>query len=166
MAVVMGSNCAIAADSEKEKHMDSKALGWLIVVDNAEISAAKEAKNRKLEPEVIEYADLMIDEHTKNLDKTNDVAKTINVETFKDKDAVKLEHDANKHLDKMKGMDDKKFQKEYVKSMVKDHTEALHTLDKKLIPKVENETVKNHLTDTRDHVAKHLEKAKDLKKKY
>ena len=46
--------------------------------------------------------------------------------------------------------------------MVKGHTEALNMIDSQLVKSVKNDTLKEHLTETRTHITAHLEKAKQL----
>ena len=46
--------------------------------------------------------------------------------------------------------------------MVKGHTEVLAMSDGELIKSAENEALKKHLAETREHVAMHLEQGKKL----
>jgi len=54
------------------------------------------------------------------------------------------------------------FERAYLAAMVKGHTDVLGTIDNELLKAVKNEPLKKHLTETRGHVAAHLEKAKQL----
>ena len=173
MSLVFSS--AIAANNNDEnnnksdKHQtqandkDAEILGWLVVVNNAEIDAAKEANKRELSSDVKDYADLMVKDHSKNLDQTMDLSKEMGHDPVKNASAKNLEKKATNKLNSMKRLNDKKFESEYVVTMVNDHTNALKDLDKHL-KKVKNSDLKSHLSDTREHVSNHLEKAKDLKK--
>lgn len=167
LLLAVSLNTIAATDENKndkpKAKQDSAAIGWLMVVNQSEIDAAKEAKNRKLSSDVLDFADLMIDEHSKNLDKTIEVSKEIEIEPMKDKQAMDLEKKSEKDLAKLKKLDDKQFQAEYVKAMVKGHGEVLKAIDSSYMPKVKNEDLKKHFEETRKHVADHLEKAKELK---
>lgn len=47
--------------------------------------------------------------------------------------------------------------------MIKGHNEALAMIDSKLLTAAKHDALKKHLTDTRTHIAMHLEQAKKLK---
>ncbi|HET9843177.1 MAG TPA: DUF4142 domain-containing protein, partial [Gammaproteobacteria bacterium] len=116
-----------------------------------------------LDENVLEYANFMIDEHTKNQQQTEEVAKEAQITAIKDKDAKKLEKKGKEGLEKMQGLDDKKFQKEYIKTMIHDHKDALKAIDKNYLPEIKNQELKAHFSETRKHVEDHLNKAKELK---
>ena len=59
-------------------------------------------------------------------------------------------------------LDGGKFERAYLAAMVKGHTEALNLIDSQLIKSSKNDTLKEHLTETRTHITAHLEKAKQL----
>lgn len=162
MTAALCASAMVAQAGDNDHKKDSEALGWLIVVDQNEIDMAKAAKSRKLDPAVIEFADLMIEEHSKNLDQTNEMSKKLNIHAAKNKDAHKLEKKGHDKLKTLSKEDDKKFQKEYVEGMVKGHKDALEELQKK-VDEVSKD-LKDHFVETKDHVANHLEKAKDLQK--
>ncbi|MEJ7672886.1 MAG: DUF4142 domain-containing protein [Chitinophagaceae bacterium] len=60
-------------------------------------------------------------------------------------------------------MDGKDFETGYLDAMIKGHTEALDMIDNKLLKTAKNDALKAHLTETRGHIAMHLEQAKKLK---
>ncbi len=60
-------------------------------------------------------------------------------------------------------LDGKEFETAYLDGMIKGHTELLDMIDNKLLKTVKNDALKAHLTETRGHVAMHLEQAKKLK---
>jgi putative membrane protein len=160
-AFIAGSMAVHAGDVDRKK--DSEALGWLIVVDQGEIDMGKAAKARKLDPQVIEFAELMIEDHSKNLSKTKAVAKKLHIEPSKNDDAKKLEENGKEKLKDLSKEDDNKFQKEYVDEMVKGHKDALDGVEDK--EKDVSKDLKEHFTQSKAHVAKHLDKAKELQKK-
>ena len=47
-------------------------------------------------------------------------------------------------------------------AMVKGHNEVLDVIDNQLLKNADNTALKKHLTDTRAHIAAHLEKAEQL----
>lgn len=160
-ALFVGS--MIAQADEKDRKNDGEALGWLMVVNQQEIDMGKAAKARKLDPAVIEFADFMVVEHTKNQSQTQALAKKLHITTSKNDDTKKLEEKGQEKLKDLSKEDDKKFEKEYVDNLVNGHKDALDGLQDKA-DKVSKD-LKTHFTQTKDHVAHHLEKAKELQKK-
>ncbi len=61
-------------------------------------------------------------------------------------------------------MDGKDFETAYIDAMIKGHTEVLDMIDNQLMKIAKNDMLKAHLTETRGHVAMHLEQAKKLKR--
>lgn len=160
LASLVFSAGALAADTNPK---DNNAIAWLIVVNQNEIDMGNEAKNRKINDDVIEFANFMVEEHTANLNKTQELGTSNNIEPIKDSKTERMEKDGTKKLGDMKKLDDAKFQKEYVKTMVKGHKDVLSSLDK--YAKGISENLKEHFAETRTHIENHLEKAKELEKK-
>lgn len=136
---------------------DSLALGLLGAVNEHEIAAARQAKEKKVSAPVLEYAEMMETEHGANQTKTKSLgtlADTDEVKAMKEKGAAELAT-----LGEKSG---KEYETAYIEAMVKGHTEALTLIDTRLLTLASAEPVKQHLTETRGHVAKHLEAAQKL----
>lgn len=136
---------------------DSLALGLLGAVNEHEIAAAKQAKEKKVSEPVMEFAQMMQTQHGENQEKTKSLgtpASTPEVQAMIDKGKAELDE-----LGKKSG---KEYETAYVEAMVKGHTEALSLIDTRLLTLASSEPVKNHLDATRDAVAMHLEEAKEL----
>ena len=136
---------------------DPLALGLLGAIDEHEIAAAKQAQDKDVTGDVLDYAKMMETEHGDNLAKTQSLgtlATAPDVQAMKDKGAKEL-----KTLDMASG---KAYEKAYIDAMVKGHQEALETIDGKMMPAATSDAVKQHLTETRTHVAAHLDKAKAI----
>lgn len=150
---------------ESTNQMDSNAIAWLIVLNQSEIEMANEAKKRNVNNDVMTFANLMLTEHTDNLNKTVAIGKNQKIEPVKDSHTIEVEAATQKKVEEMKQLDDAKFQKEYVKEMVSGHKDALKELNKQYAPNVSNVALKLHFADTQRHIENHLEKAKALDKK-
>ncbi|MGH6978583.1 MAG: DUF4142 domain-containing protein [Brevundimonas sp.] len=136
---------------------DPLALGLLGAVDEHEIAAAKQAQDKGVTGDVLDYAKMMEKEHGDNLAKTRTLgtlADAPDVQAMKDKGAKELQT-----LDMASG---KAYEKAYIDAMVKGHQEALDTIDGKMMSAASTDAVKQHLTETRTHVAAHLDKAKAI----
>ncbi|WP_368563843.1 DUF4142 domain-containing protein [Pseudoxanthomonas sp. UTMC 1351] len=133
------------------------ALGVLNAINEHEIAAGQQALSKNVPDDVAKFAQMMVDEHSKNRDQTNRFGPNAD-----DAKAAAQRAKGKTELDTLGKQSGDAYAKAYVDAMVKGHTEALATLDNDLIPAAVDPAVKTHLTDTRTAVAKHLEAAKQL----
>lgn len=153
------NNSASAGDETAPTADDALALGLLGAVNEHEIAAARQAEGKGVSAPVMEFAKMMETQHGENQAKTKSLgalAETDEVKAMKDKGAKELAD-----LGQKSGKD---YEKAYVDAMVKGHAEALTLIDTRLLTLASSEPVKAHMTQTRDHVAAHLEAAKKLQK--
>lgn len=133
------------------------ALGVLNAINEHEVAAGQQALSKNVPDNIAKFAQMMVDEHSKNRDQTNRFGPNA------DDPKAAAQRDKNKaELDTLGKQSGDAYAKAYVDAMVKGHTEALAALDNDLIPAATDPAVKTHLTDTRTAVAKHLESAKQL----
>ena len=144
---------------------DAEALAWVMQVDNNEINAAQEAQKKKISQPVMDYAKMLEKEHSDNLQKTKDMSQSMNEMPAETQAVEDLKAKGNDMLSSLSSMDGMDFERNYIDAMVKGHTEALSMLDNQLIPNAKSADLKNHLTETRQHVAMHLDRAKELQGK-
>ncbi len=136
---------------------DPLALGMLAAVDEHEIAAAKQAQEKGVTGAVLDYAKRMEKEHGDNLTKTRalgSLGSSADLQAMKDKDASDLQA--------LGGTSGKDYEKSYIDAMVKGHQDALDLIDNKMMPAATSEAVRQHLTETRKHVAAHLAGAKTI----
>lgn len=141
---------------------EGEALGMLQAINEHEIAAAEQAKSKNVTGKVLDYANMMHAEHSKNMADTKalDGQNGVTIGSNAEVDAQRSKSQAE--LATLGALEGDAYAKAYIDAMVKGHTEALAALDGKLIPAAKAEPVKAHLTTTREHVAKHLEAAKAL----
>ncbi len=142
---------------------DAEILSFVNAVNVNEILAASEAQKKKISGPVMDYAKMLHTEHGANMAKTNALGLSIKVTPSITK-AVDAEMKKGAGgLAMLIPMDGKDFETGYLDAMIKGHTEALDMIDNKLLKTAKNEALKAHLTETRGHIAMHLEQAKKLK---
>ncbi len=146
----------------KEGSSDGEVLGFLAAVNDNEIVAALEAGKKKLNPQVADYAKMLHKEHGKNLDDTLKLGQKINVTPMETAAVDKLRVKGAGELAALAPLDGEKFASAYIETMIKGHMEVLGMIDNQLLKNAENADLKKHLTETRGHVANHLEAAKKL----
>lgn len=158
LAMLAGSN-ALAAEAEAG---DAAALATLEAVNAHEIEAAKLALDKGVGPAVAEYARMMQREHGENQRQTDQVAGKSGVDPVVTPGVEALEAKSRDTRAALARLDGERFEAAYIEAMVKDHAEVLAKLEKELIPGARDGAVADHLRQTRDHVAHHLEQAKSL----
>jgi len=134
-------------------------------VDKHEIAAAEQARDKKVTGAVLEFANMLHREHTANLKAGEALAAQEAQPGASSPQAEAMVEKGKAELATLAEKSGKEYEKAYVDAMVKGHTEALALLQDKLIPSAPNEVVRNFLTNSRDHVAMHLEHAKQLQAK-
>ncbi len=154
-AAAPGNRTAMSASPEERG-----ALGVLNAINEHEIAAGEQALTRNVPEDVAAYARMMIEQHTDNRTRTSALDPDMAAA-----DARAQSEKSTRELATLEGMTGDAYAAAYVKTMVKDHTEALAALDEKLIPRAKRADIQSHLTMSRDHVAQHLELAKALQAK-
>ncbi len=142
---------------------DAEVLSFVAAVDVNEILAASEAKKKKISQPVMDYAKMLHTAHGENMAKTIQVGQQIKVTPSDTKAVDALKKKGAGELAMLIPLDGKEFETAYIDAMIKGHTEVLSMIDSKLLTTAKNEALKKHLTETRGHVAMHLEQAKKIK---
>jgi len=138
----------------------AQAVTLVGAVDKHEIQAAEQARSKKVRRDVLDFANLLHTEHSKNLEAGQKLGAT---ETSTELTAMEEKGRAGlAELDTKTGT---AYEKAYVDAMVKGHEEALSMIDTKLLPAATDDNVRTFLTNSREHVAMHLEKGKALQAK-
>jgi putative membrane protein len=140
---------------------DAEALGLVTTIDKNEIAVAGEAATKQVDPKIKEYATMLHKQHTDNLMKGMKIAEKSGIQPATTPAVVNLRDKGDQDLAKLRPLEGEQFASAYVTTMIQAHTEALALLDSKL-NQVQNEDLRKFLTETRAHVAMHLDKAKDL----
>ncbi|MBA3608289.1 MAG: DUF4142 domain-containing protein [Chthoniobacterales bacterium] len=141
---------------------DAEVLSLILAVDTNEVVAAMEAGKKKLPQPVAEYAKMLHTEHGKNAADTMKLGLKIDVTPMDTEKTNALRKKGAGELAMIAPLEGEEFAAKYVDAMVKGHTEVLAMIDGELMKSAENEALKKHLTETREHVAMHLEEGKKL----
>jgi len=157
--VVAPSDSGAAGEMRTQSPEERSALGVLNAINDQEIAAGRQAQEKKVAGDVADYAQLMIDEHTRNKEQTNALNPDANSAEARDQ-ATK----GQAQLQQMAAKNGDAYRKAYVDAMIDGHAEALAMLDEKLIPSAAGPQAKAHLQQTREHVARHLALARALKR--
>lgn len=153
-----------ATNENKQAKKDGEILEILIVVNNNEIAAAKEAIKKASTPAVKEYAQMLETQHEQNLAQTMDVVKTTGIKPVPSALSTSMKKDGKKELKKLQSLSNQDFENTYIEAMVKGHIMVIGIMDTNLLKNVSNESLKNHLMATRPHLEDHLKQAQKIAK--
>jgi putative membrane protein len=134
-----------------------QAVALVGAVDKHEIAAAEQARGKKVTGEVLDFANLLHREHSTNLQAGEKLGMS---ETSPEVTA--MEEKGRSELATLDQQTGKDYEKAYIDAMVKGHQEALSLIDDRLLPAAQDDNVRAFLTNSREHVAMHLERAKSL----
>lgn len=155
------TNGQSANSQQAQNSQDGDVLAWLIVLNQNEITAANAIQKRNVSPEVKKYANMLDKEHSKNLKDTLNLSRKTGEKPTPNDESQSLKLKGKQELTSMKPLKDKEVEIIFIDTMVQGHSDALNKLDKD-IPNVKNSQIKQHLEVTRDHIAQHLEAAKNI----
>jgi putative membrane protein len=139
----------------------AEQIAFVSAIDEHEIAAAQEAKNRNVPQPVQQFAEMMIEQHQQNLDETQAVSEKLGVAPAETAQIAAFKTEGESKLGAMRSLDDQAFAKKYADEMVAGHEKALKKIDGFM--KNAEGTLKEHLAKTRSHVATHLMHAKQLR---
>ena len=142
---------------------DAEILSMVNAVNVNEILAAATAGKKNISGPVKEYAKMLHMEHGANMAKTSQLGMSQNITASDTKAVDDLKKKGAAQLAEFTAMDGKEFESGYLDAMVKGHQETLDMIDNKLMKTAKNDALKQHLTETRQHIAIHLDQAKKLK---
>lgn len=144
---------------------DGQALAMLTAINKHEIALAELARQKQgLRAAVQHYAQMLQEEHSANQVKTREVRARANAGAGASPALTRLEEKNMAERRKLEALNGTAFEESFVQAMIQDHTDALHIIDTQLLPAAKDPEVQRHLRDTRDHMAKHLEKARALER--
>ena len=149
---------ASSQSTGKESNADAKRMKQLAQDNLAEIEAGKLAADKAQDPQVKQFAQRMVDDHTKLLDDLKKVAEAKNVDLPTTPDA---KH--QKLMKKLQSASGEKFDREYMKAMVKDHRETLKQVQR-TAKSAKDPDLKNSAQQAAPEIQDHLKMAQSIAK--
>jgi putative membrane protein len=156
----------LLAHAETITPSDSEIVGIVAAANTGEILAAEEALKRSAHPEVKQFAQQMIEEHTAMNKESMALANKVGLKKEDSTTSKMLTKKAQSDLKKLKELKGAEFDKEYVGDQVLMHKLVLETIENVLVKSADNAELKTMLTQAQTKVAAHLEHARALKDKY
>lgn len=121
-----------------------------------EVQLGQLAEKNASSPDVKQFASTMVQDHTRAGNKLEEIAQRENVEMDS-----KSGDDARDDVEKLSKLSGRDFDKEYIDLMVKDHKDAVDSLQDQA-ENADNASVKTWAAETLPRVKHHLEQAQQL----
>src|ERR1051326_4186853 len=157
---------ALAQDKDKSsgggKITDPQIVGVVTAADQIDIDAAKLALKKTKNDQVKQFAQQMIDDHTKLQNSVNDLGKKLNVKPAPSDTSKSLKTAAAAETKKLQGLNGKAFDTEYINHEVAYHQQVLDAAGNVLIPNAQNADLKSALQGAAPLLQGHLDHAKQL----
>lgn len=145
-----------------EAQTEGKIFGALIAINQNEIALGTEAQKKASTPSVKNFANMMVQDHGRNLSDVQSLSRQLGVTPINGQTAMMLQKKGQKASATLSHLNGRAFEVAYMSMMVKGHAEALSIIDKRLISDARNPALKSQLEMTRTTVANHLQAAKQV----
>lgn len=151
------------AEPAVPKLTDAEIAAIVKAANTGELEQAKIAKSRAKNKAVKDFAAMMVKDHTDMIKSGDAVLKKAGIEAKDNEISAHMTDEAKTTLEKLKstakGAD---FDKAYIDAQVNAHTQVLESIDKQLMPNVQNADLKAELERARPKVEAHLGHAKEI----
>jgi putative membrane protein len=154
---------ATPGETDNGKPTDGQIAQVLANVDDAEVQQAQLALTKTSNPQVRDFANMMIEQHTSSKQQAAQLATQANINPSPSPIANKLQTKASKTLEKLNAADPSDFDNTYVKAQIEQHKDVLDLLNDKLIPAATDPMMQQQLTTTKAMVQHHIDAAEQIK---
>jgi putative membrane protein len=161
-ALLAISPMAFGQDKGGAKPTDPQIVGVVTAADQIDIDTAKLALKKTKNDQVKQFAQQMIDDHTKLQSSVNDLGKKLNVKPEPSDISKSLKSGAAAETKKLQGLSGKAFDTEYINHEVAYHQQVLDAAGKVLIPNAQNAELKSALEGAAPLLQGHLDHAKQV----
>lgn len=139
-----------------------EAIGMLMAINEHEIAAAEQAREKNVTGDVLAYAQMMHTEHGQNLEDTLELAESAGIDVVETQMVQSQRERSQRELERMAELEGDAYSTAYIDAMVRDHTEALTMIDNRMMPATTDDALRQHLSDTREVISNHLDRAQEL----
>ena len=141
---------------------DAEILAFVVAIDLNEIMAASDAVKEKINPQTLQFAQMLHEEHGQNIDMALKLAQRLKVTPLETPAVEEFQVEAAANLAALVRLEGEAFAAAYVGLMAAEHAKVLALIDGQLLAGARDEGLKEHLQATRGAVARHLEEARRL----
>jgi putative membrane protein len=141
---------------------DAQIAAIVVTANQVDIDAGTLAKSKAQSPEVKEFAQRMITDHTGVNKAATELVERLHVTPVPSATSESLQKGGDENLAALKKLSGAAFDKAYIDHEVAYHEAVLSAMDKTLIPSAQNAELKALLVKVRPAFVAHLDHAKKL----
>jgi putative membrane protein len=141
---------------------DPQIAAIVVTANQVDIDAGKLARSKGHSPEVKDFAQQMITDHTGVNKAATDLVHKLNVTPEPSSTSASLQKGGDENLANLKTLSGAAFDKAYIDHEVAYHEAVIDALDKTLIPSAQNAELKALLVKVRPAFVAHLDHAKKV----
>ena len=142
---------------------DAQISGVLNAANQEEISLARLALEKASDPEVKQFAQKILGDHSALDQRSQELWTRLSVQAMASDLQQQIQSDADAAQKRFQTLEGVEFDRAYLEQEVNFHQQLLTHIDQQLMPGAQNEDVKSLLTSARSSVSMHLTEAKALR---
>lgn len=146
------------------KLTDGQIAAILTTVDDGEIEQAQLALKKATNPEVRAFAEHMVEQHTTSKQEGARLAAQTSIKPADSPKSEELKQSAAEMLTRLNAADSNNFDVTYVDGQIQEHSDVLKLIKDQLVPAVNEPALRDHLSQARDMVQQHLDRARQIQK--
>jgi putative membrane protein len=153
---------AAGAWAQKSGPNDAQIAAIVVTANQVDIDAGKLAKSKAQSPQVKEFAQRMIADHSGVNKSASELVQKLHVTPEPNPTSESLQKGGDENVAKLKTLKGAAFDKAYIDHEVAYHEAVVSALDKTLIPSAQNAELKALLVKVRPAFVAHLDMAKQI----
>jgi len=160
--IALASALVVPAAVSAQGINDAQIASIVVTANQVDIDAGNFAKTHASNPQVKQFAQQMVTDHTGVNKQATELAAKLKVTPEDNPISQSLKSGGETNVTKLKTLKGSDFDKAYIDHEVDYHQAVLDALDKTLIPGAKNDELKALLVKTRPAFVAHLEHAKHV----
>jgi putative membrane protein len=153
----------LSAREQRSGLNDARIAAMVLAANNTDISYARLVPSRAERPDVKDFGQRMLTDHTGVNTAVNDLLTKLNVTPEDNQASLDFRDESANRRDEMRELMGYAFDSTYIENEVSYHVKFLATIDSVLIPAARNKDLKALLTSVRPAVAAHLAHAEQVR---
>lgn len=138
---------------------DPQIAAIVVAANNADIESGRLAQERATNPQVREFAQRMVTDHTAVNEQATALVSRLGVTPEENPTSRQLVQAGEQSGERLRGLSGAEFDRAYMAHEVEYHQEVLGALDNMLVPNAQNPELRSLLEQTRPAFEAHLEHA-------
>jgi putative membrane protein len=160
--LVFASSLVLPVAASAQAINDAQIASIVVTANQVDIDAGNYAKTHATNPQVKQFAQQMVTDHTGVNKQAVALATKLKVTPEDNPTSQSLKSGGTANVNKLKTLKGAEFDKAYIDHEVEYHQAVLDAVDKTLIPGAKNEELKSLLVKTRPAFVAHLDHAKHV----